>query len=137
SNTEVLRKDVIRKLVAGYDGSLWMVADTELVQYKPGVFTNVSSKYGIKSVVTSIYAARDGSLWVGTTNGILFFKDGVMISRQLEGEVINSIAGLGDLNFWVVARKGRVFRFRNGEFEQFTTKHSLPGDQIRFAYAGR
>lgn len=134
NGTEALRKSAIQSLVAANDGTLWMIVDGELVQLKAGQFINLSSKYQLNDVVTSIYAANDGSLWAGTNDGVLVFKNEGM-SRQLQGETIVSIAGVGDLNVWIVARKGRVFRFRDPAFEQFTAKHWLPNKEINFAYA--
>ncbi len=88
--------------------------------------------------VCSIFKDKYKQLWVGTQNGLALFKGkSVQVFKKKDGLAHNSCwAIVQDKNsqIWIGTFGGGLSLYKNGKFQNFTTKNGLPSNKIRRLY---
>jgi hypothetical protein len=88
--------------------------------------------------VCSIFKDKDKQLWVGTQNGLALFKGkSVQVFKKKDGLAHNTCWAIvqdkkGQI--WIGTFGGGLSLFKNGIFQNFTTKNGLPSNKIRRLY---
>lgn len=89
-----------------------------------------------KAAVIAIVHGRDGYLWLGTQDGLIrwdglsatvFNKKNTPVFRN---HVIQALLEDRGGNLWVGTEGGGLYRYRNGEFECFSTENGLTNNRV-------
>lgn len=85
--------------------------------------------------VYSIFKDKDKQLWVGTQNGLALLKGkSIQIFKKKDGLAHNSCWAIvqdrkGQI--WIGTYGGGLSLYKNGKFQNFSTKNGLPSNKIR------
>ncbi len=89
-----------------------------------------------QSAVIAIVHARDGYLWLGTQDGLVRW-DGLAQTTfnkkntpVLRNNVIQTLLEDRGRNLWIGTEGGGLYRYRNGEFECFSTENGLTNNRV-------
>lgn len=88
--------------------------------------------------VCSLFKDKDKQLWVGTQNGLALLKGkSIQIFKKKDGLAHNSCWAIvqdkkGQI--WIGTFGGGLSLYKNGKFQNFTTKNGLPSNKIRRLY---
>lgn len=118
---------------------LWLSNHTGFmsIELPQQVVTNVHIQYGLRTfVVREDFAGR---VWVGRPQGLFELKDGVLLERQHLHPAfslrVEDLALLPDSTLVVATKGGGIVFWKNGKFEQLTTKQGLSADMLECVYA--
>ena len=87
--------------------------------------------------VYSITQTPDGYIWLTTLDGLVRF-DGVRFTvfnknnqKNLPGNRFVKLFAEADNTLWICMEESGLVRYRNGEFQTFTTADGLPSNRVQ------
>ena len=131
-----LKNEVIYALALARDGSVWAGTGDGFSHLQNGHIKNYETgqTYPSNNVISIAEGSRD-TLWVGTARGLREFRNGQFVGilgadQGLVDRVIRSLYQDRKGNLWIGADGKGLIRFKDGQFEFFTKRDGLNGDQI-------
>ena len=134
-NTQQLKSNYIRTLLADRRGALWIGTAEGLVRLFAGKFTSFTTNEGLPSnTIQAIYEDRQGNLWVATATGLGLFRDGTVTTFTTKERLIGgSIQALFEDNegaLWICTPYG-LGRLKDGKFVNYTVRDGLGSNGVR------
>lgn len=129
--TDGLSGDYVAGFYEDREGTLWVVTDEGIDQFRELRVTSYSRREGLGiSVVDGVHATRDGTVWAGGGGALSVLRDGevhaLTTEAGLPGDQITSIFEDRSGSLWV-GIDGRLTRYDDGRF----TRVDLPdGRQV-------
>lgn len=80
SEFDGLPNNRILDIIEAFDGSIWLKTNRqELVQFKDGVFKQITEKDGLNGDDIHFFSNdSDSNLWIGSSNGVSVYKNGTL-----------------------------------------------------------
>jgi signal transduction histidine kinase len=118
------------------DGSVWLGAAAQLVQWRNGTLVgSYSSAPEVRSdSVRCLWEDRDDGMWLGTRDGRLFLlRKGnfTRFTNNLPGGMFTALTQQPDGTVWIGSYGGGLGRLQNGVGTTFGRKQGLSGDLVR------
>jgi len=134
-----LSNNFVRAMTQDRDGSMWVTADEGLNhifwQRDRARIVSYQMRDGLAYFSTrALLEDRKGDLWIGTDRGVSHMRKGVFVSDAATAALAQmkvwAIHEDADGGLWFGTRNNGLFRYRDGQFAQFTTADGLPGNAI-------
>ncbi|GGE43083.1 hypothetical protein GCM10010832_23800 [Psychroflexus planctonicus] len=127
----------VLKIVEDKAGNVWFGTSDGLLKYDGRKFSQIEGLQGDDVEVWSLTIDRNGLIWVGTVEGVSHF-DGEKFTPFLLPETkvenpepiysINRVSSFledNDGNMWISKDGNGIFKYKNGNFTQFTNQNGL------------
>jgi ligand-binding sensor domain-containing protein/serine phosphatase RsbU (regulator of sigma subunit) len=119
-----------------HKGALWFGTADGLFRLAEGRFRQFTTEDGLAGQsIISLLEDRQGTLWIGTTSGLNQFREGKLTSFNSPSAPQVQVKTLYEDQegyLWIGMQGQRVglFRYKDGQFTQYTTKDGLFDDVV-------
>lgn len=132
-NTPALKQNGIVSLFEDRSGALWIgTTYGGVLRLRNGVFENWTSEHGLPGdSVFSIFEDRQGTVWLGTHKGLARMQNGRILPSDLDARtesgvsIVRDFTETSDGSLWAGTDGSGLFRFRDGKWQNISTKDGL------------
>lgn len=123
-------------------GDFWFATGIGLVYAKNDKITLYTTKDGLSAdIITTFYQDSSNNFWIGTANGLDCLKEGrfnhYYFGNLTFGKQVDSIIQDKDGSVWFGTISEGLWRIKNGEFSNFSSKDGLSQNGVRSIYEDR